>query len=286
MRRWCTAGRPDDRRTPSAPVTPRSGGAAAVVLVAVIAELGCATLDAQFRADGFHDAVWHFHVTYVDPSAYGLMGADWRLDNFVFNPDGSPRAEKTGETYWTTVEFDPDGDGVYDASREIRLYDLRFEHRRDGGVVWLRTFPVADRLAEKELRLLAHDYVEEVAGGNYFSVRFAGREAVADVRFATTIVDQAQIAVDSQAAYQVTFDVANVDQLRLDPESRTARVRIVILRPPYSYPYQGATFAYYTTLMVIGYANDPEYFDLHVDEFEDFMRRLHLVPPGTRTPPR
>ena len=238
----------------------------------------CAAIDSQFQSEGFQDTRFGFRVAYADPSARGLMGPDWLLDNFVFNDDGTPREEKGGETYLTRWSFDVDGDGEMDAERDLKIYELRFVHRRDGGVLWLRTIPVADRFAQSDLRLLAHDYVEEVAGGDYYAVRFAGRDLVEDVRFATTIIDESERMVGEFPAYLVTFDVANVDQLRLDPNSRTARVRLVLIRPPYRTRVSvGRDSHDYATLVAVGYSNVPEYFDAHAGEFEDFLRRLDLV---------
>jgi hypothetical protein len=247
---------------------------------------GCATIDSQFTAEGFVDRRYGFRVAYADPAARTLMDANWILDNFVFNDDGSPQAEKGAQSYLTSLAFDVDGDGEMDTERDMRLYELRFVHRRDGGVIWMRTIPVADRFAQTDLRLLAHDYVEEVAGGDYYAVRLAGQSVVEDVRFATAIVDEGETAVDEQSAYRVTFDVANVDQLRLDPNSRSARVRLVLVRPPYrSRVSVGRDFHDYATLVAVGYSNAPEYFDAHAAEFDTFLTRLELVPPSDGAAP-
>ncbi|MBI5490159.1 MAG: hypothetical protein HY905_22685 [Deltaproteobacteria bacterium] len=264
------------RRSPSAGTAPEAVVAAAAVLSVLAA--GCATLDARFGPVGYHDNVYGLFVRYVDAPRYDLMGADWRLDNFVLNDHGLPTAVKATDEYTTELEFDVDGDGEDDREGTFRLYVLRFEHRRDPGVIWLRTFPVSDRLAERELPALADDYVQEVAGGSYFAVRLAGRPMVQDVRLATVVIEEGETRVDETPAWQVTFDVANVDQLRLDPNSRSSRVRVVLLRPPFTYPVRarGHDMVEYTTLMVLGYANSPDYFDAHVGEFQDFLDRIRL----------
>ncbi len=259
----------------------------AVLLACAVGLSGaCSSIDSQFQTVGFRDRTFGFRVAYVDAAARALMGPDWMLDNFVFNDDGTPQAEKTAERYLTTLSFDVDGDGEMDTDRELRLYELRFVHRRDGGVLWMRTIPVADRFAQTELRLLGHDYVEEVAGGDYYAVRFAGRDLVEDVRFATAIVEEGELTVDGHPAYRVTFDVANVDQIRLDPDSRTARVRLVLIRPPYRSRVSVARDTHdYATLVAVGYSNAPEYFDAHTAELDDFLSRLVLVPsPGGARP--
>jgi hypothetical protein len=269
---------PSGRFRSSLPIT-------SVLLALLLATSGCVSIDPQFAADAYRNHTFPYVVGYADPAHRNVMGTDWRLDNFVVNRDGLPSSAKSGDAYRASWSFDLDGDGTADWTCDVPLYDLRFEHRRDGGVVWLRTFPVSDSLSQKELRLLAHDYVDEVAGGSYFAVNLAGHAIVQDVRFATVVLAEEPTTVGGLAAYRVTFDVANVDQLRLDPNSRAARVIVVIVRPPYVVVAQSrSSRARLTTLMVIGYANAPEYFDAHVAEFDGLLSRLVLIPAATPPP--
>ncbi len=130
----------------------------AALLASAAAVVGaCATIDTQFTADGFRDRWFGFRVAYSDPATRALLGPDWILDNFVFNEDGTPQAEKSAESYRTTMSFDVDGDGAMDTDQPMRLYELRFVQRRDRGVIWVRLIPVSDRFAQTDLRLLAHE---------------------------------------------------------------------------------------------------------------------------------
>ena len=40
-----------------------------------------------------------------------------------------------------------------------------------------------------------------------------------------------------------------------------------------------------TTLMVVGYANDPAYFEQHIAELDEFTGRIALQPAGAVVPP-
>ena len=247
----------------------------AAALLFVLPCVACASMSGRFRDDGFHDAVYGYRVRYAEPGSRSLLGPDWLLDNLVLDDRGPPVEDKTAPEYRTMRVIDVDADGDPEEESETALYDLRFVHRRDAGVIWLRTLPISARLADTDLRVIAHRYVEEVSGGTYFAVSLAGEPAVADVRLATTIVQEGETDVSGRLAYWVMFDVANVDQLRLDAANRTARVLVALVRPGYYY-VPGFTGVALPALMVIGYANAPEYFDAHSTEFAEFIRRIDL----------
>jgi len=81
--------------------------------------------------------------------------------------------------------------------------------------------------------------------------------------------------------------VANVDQLKLSPDSRWARANVVLLRPGYNWT-QGRSDA--PALLVLGYSNLPEDFDRQLPAFEKLVGHLELSESGpcfeAANPPR
>jgi hypothetical protein len=235
----------------------------------------------RLELDGFYSLVGPFRLSYVDPERRALMSEDWSLDNWETYPDGSPREPREGEGWTSNLAVDLDGDGTADAHGPVPTFDLRFSHRRDGALVWIRTIPVSERVAERDLSVVAHDYVEEAAGANYSGVCFGGCVLLEESRYATTAVAEGEAWVAGVVAYDITFDMANVDQLLLDASARSARLRVVIVRPGYRTALdRGLRPAWVPVVVVIGYVQVPDRFDEHVAEFEALLRRIDFWPGG------
>jgi len=81
-------------------------------------------------------------------------------------------------------------------------------------------------------RVLALSYVDAVSGEGSLVVNLGDDgTGTRSQRFATRVLSKAGATLDSTPAYEVTFEVANVDQLQLAENSRWERARFVILRP-------------------------------------------------------
>ncbi len=215
-----------------------------------------------------------------------LLGTDWKLDNFYYK-ESNALAPKATEEYLTEYEFDVDGDGKSDFTKEDFLYDLRFKHLKRDALIWLRTIPISDDLKDKELRVLVQRYVDEVSGAGFEAVKLGPTTTqLREKRFGASIVDRGKFQVAEQDAYETTFDVANVDEVAVSPKSRRVRVRIVFIRTPFQYSAEPRVYSSdqkvhkFSVLMLAGYANLPE--DFATDE-KDFQQLLdHTVITGKR----
>jgi hypothetical protein len=272
--------------------------ALAVAVPFVVAPIaGCKPpLPPRFGAECYAQIDYPYGVQYVDREARSLMPSGWRLDNYVFDAEGNVTAEKSADEYRTAVVWDSDGDGEHEGSGEIYLYELRFEHVVDAGLVWLRTVPLGGNEEHRALRVHARNYVAEVAGGSYVAVGLQGTLRIEERRFASTVIEEGPTTVGDLEAYEITFDVADVDQLALDPEHRQRRVRIVIIRPDYTWtPGRRAVVLFETrrappmprrargdarysfpVLMVVGYASHPDDFAEHEDDFRGLLERIRF----------
>jgi hypothetical protein len=142
-------------------------------------------------------------------------------------------------------------------------------------VIWLSTVLVSPELRSVEPRVLARDYMESVSGAGYEVVSFSTRKVVtAERRWASTIVIQEDAILAGCGAHVVVMDVANVDQLKLDPTARAARVKIVIARTPFTYLYSERPRIELPVVMVAGYASRPEDFDASVAELDGLLARI------------
>jgi hypothetical protein len=147
-------------------------------------------------------------------------------------------------------------------------------------VVFVRTLPIGGDLRDKDLRVLVQRYIDEVSGAGYEAVQLNGQTVVAEQRFAAELRERGNAKLAGQDAYQATFDVANVDQLKVSPNARRTRVRIVFARTPFEHvlPRTPGMIAgvKYPVLMVAGYATMPEDFDKDLPAFTNLLGRIQF----------
>lgn len=208
---------------------------------------------------------------------------DWILENFARDQTRRPTTPLRGSGYEYAIGADMDEDGVVETRATLPYWDLRFRHRRDAGEMWVSTLPLSSRLAETELRVLARRYVEAVSGTGISLVQFGGELAIHERRYATRVLSERDVRVDGFDAFEVVFEVANVDQLQLDTSARWQRARVVIVRPgfywrPDMYPANKPEFL--PVVMTIGYVNHPEDFIANEPHFDRLVNGLSISDPN------
>jgi hypothetical protein len=203
-----------------------------------------------------------------------LMSPAWLLDNY-FVELGKTKP-KASSAYKTEYALDINGDGVVDNRPSALLYDLKFKHRQRDGLVVLRTFPISIDQKDRELRVIMQDLVDDVAGAGYEAIRINDEHRrVEEKRDAASIIDRAPATLAGLEAYAATIDVANVDQLKLTPEARRVRVRLVVARTPFRYtPKNISNKASFPVLMLAEYASLPEDYERDLPDFLDLLGRV------------
>jgi hypothetical protein len=227
-------------------------------------------------------------IRYADPARKEILSEDWRVDNFELSSDGSPKRPKNGPKYKGTRDVD-DGEGSGDLLHEdFYVFDLELVHRSSGGVIWARTIPLPPALTDTNLRVLMDDYAAALSGTGFFAsdVVSAGGNAVAKAQeFATKVVQAKQTSVAGHDAYDATIELANVDQIKLDPNRREAIGRIVLVRTDYfneSLARRHLNDEHKVRrriVMMLGYSNNPTDFPAQLPDFERFISQISLGPP-------
>jgi hypothetical protein len=259
-------------------------------LVAVLFGLGvsgCASLGtpsavstAQFDKLGYVHHVYRYRVLKApDADAskpLALLGDAWELDNVYFK-DERLKHKMTPE-FVTTHHFDTDGDGAWDTEEKVFVYDLRFKHTKRDGVIFTRSLPIAGELRNKDLRVLAQRYFDSISGAGYEAVVLGGVEEIKERRYAAEMVDKGPAKLAGRDAYTMTFDVANVDQVKLTPSARHTRVQVAFMRAPFSYVTRSGARqgTEYPILLVAAYANLPDDFASDLPDFESLLGRLQI----------
>lgn len=240
-------------------------------LVGGLATLASCSAPALFRPEGYFNKVHEYSVRYSDPAHHAFLSADWVVDNYYTDTNGSPTSRKNGDAYRRPrkLEFD-DGSVVEDA---IDLFDLKLVHKRTNAVIWLRTIPVTPREGERNLRVIAQDYAEGLSGTGFFATDTRPIKVGAQ-QFATRIVEAREGMLDGFQAYDATIEIANVDQLRLDPKTRSGIIRVVFARTPFQVGFGsgGSTGLHRVpVILMAGYYNNPTDYAAQLPEFERFL---------------
>lgn len=244
---------------------------------------GCIPTTGTFAVDGFHDKVLPYKVHYWDAHAKQFLNDDWKVDNFVANDDGTLGDPKTTNDYRGPQKLDLAGDGTLEKVR-VYYFDLKLDNKKTNAVIWVQTIPLGRDRAERNLKNLAEDYAEALSGSGFYATvtdpetrEVRGRTKT----FAARLLDGKDTKLGGFDAYDARLDLANVDQLRLDPNARTSMIRIVLVRPPYLIGW-GADHKPTPALIRIGYQASPGDFEAGLPDFERFLSLLELAPTQTK----
>jgi len=215
-------------------------------------------------------------VRYATPGSQIFVSPDWRVDNFLLSDTGEIRAEKENDEYTFSRKADYDGDGreeVYVAP----TYILKLLHRKNAGVLWSQMVPLDLNEKERNLDVLVNDYVESLSGAGFYAVSVpSGKVEVHARQYATKIVDKKPRKVGRFEGLEATIELANLDQLKLDPASRSAKIRVVFLRTDYVTRLYQTTTVDVPLLLVLGLHAQPAYFDATAPDFDSFVGAFEL----------
>jgi hypothetical protein len=248
-----------------------------LVSIAALLFVSCKAPGAgTFTPDRFAHARYSYEVRYFEHGPENLLGADWRLDNYVW-AKGAPKKEKQGDDYVIHRQYDMNDDGEVDTKADEQYYDLLLEHRRKDAAIWLRSAPISNHDRSKELSVFADNYVEAASGSEGVLVQFGAGGPVGSVskRFASRVLSRSACTVSGVPAYRVDFEIANVDQLQLTPDARWVRSRIVLVQTPFLHA-PNRRFAKQTlpVVMLAGLRASPDDFETLAADFDRMLDRI------------
>jgi hypothetical protein len=255
----------------------------AALCAALLGVTACApTPHGSFTANNY-TSDYGYDISYQQGTQH-MLPPTWNIDNYRL--DGARWVRKDQRNYVAEYEFDDDGDGNTDHKFHTFTYDLRYVHRVHSGVIWLRNIPISGRLRSKDLHVLMQDYIDQMTPTTYEIVQLTSKTSqivVVEHRDAAVIVEQGPAIVAGQAAYAATIDVANVDQVKLSPGARLRRIQLVLMRAPKDEriePDEKSAVVkpavVYPVVILAGYSNMPMDFQVGLDDFHDFLRRLSI----------
>lgn len=226
--------------------------------------------------DGYGYKHQKYGYRLLNQSGDKLLPPEWQLDNLYWTPAKKLEQKHTPD-YLATFRFDMNGDGATDRDERGFLYDLRFKHTKRDATIWVRTLPISTDLREKDLRVLVQRYVDEVSGAGFEAVQLGPNSIIIrEKRYAASVISRGSFTVAKQEAFETTFDVANVDEVAVSPNARKTRVRIALVRTPFTYPKKQLDKVEFPVLMLVGYANLPEDFAKDEPAFNGVLSHLQI----------
>jgi hypothetical protein len=259
----------------------------------------CATGKTAFGPTGYEQLDFHYQIAYTQPTNQRVLRGEWRLDNLTYDDRANEFVHKKGPDYRWTREEDTDGDGTISRNEryEEGIYDLKYVNARDRGVIWTKAHPLLLNRAGQDLDVILESYADQLSGeGLYAAGTVFSAETVKARKYVSFLVERAPIQIGPNLGVSAIIELAESERLRLDPNHRSTRLKIVLTKMAFRNPegtgqgldgIQAETVRCGTSicrqgiaLLVVGYYNDASHFGEHVAEFDDFVKRLSVPPEG------
>ncbi|MBN1770980.1 MAG: hypothetical protein JXB32_06965 [Deltaproteobacteria bacterium] len=255
-----------------------------LLLITAIFGSACtpSVLGGKLRADGYHHNLLPIHLRSSSGRAQQYVSPDWQLDNF--RNEAGDWTQKEGPGYSTDVVVDLRGDRT-DARRpqhttQTPVFDVLLKHRRNGAQLWMRTELLPEPYRERTLESLVAAYAEQLSGTAFVGVAVYPVSVAVSRGYATKIVSSGATKVGDRDAYEAVIEVANLDQLRLDPQSRSLIMHVVFVESGYDLYQSGPRGrARGRAIVVLGYSATPSAYEESHEDFARFRAELVLGSP-------
>lgn len=242
-------------------------------VLALLLAPACGLQSGTFGPQGFHHSRYDYAVRYADASTRRMMPAGWRLDNYRQTSSGL--VAKNAGFYKSSFEFDTNRDDRPDSVDTVPTFDLRFDHERTGAVVWLRTIPAPSYDNSQALYMLSRDYLAGVSAVGVELAQFGLPGTTGEKQFVVQVLETRRAQLAAREALAMTLEVANLSELKSSTKAQRKRVRLVLARAGLTHRTPAGD-AEFPTVLVAGYANQPEFFQQQLSEFHAFLERIVL----------
>ncbi len=265
----------------------RIGGLAWVVCVLS----ACATVHPPDVMEKWHASYRHrlydYHVAFA-PGVSSPLPAEWRLENLVRSKNRQLGSTKPGREYHHGVRLDPDLDGKFEEAASVFTYDLLFTHSKHNGRIWVSTIALPGPMRERNLEVLARDYLESVSttGAVVIGLDKAIR-STEDKAYVTSVRRESPVRLDGREAREMVFDVVDAKEARLSNSARSQRAKVVLVRPPFAWTNRDVSGAsslkdartnvpLYPVVLVLGYVNDSPEFARGLGDFDRMVDAVKI----------
>ena len=241
---------------------------ATAFLFLCVASLGGCKHQIKISDGGFENERYGYAVPNLPQG--GLMGDNWLLDNFQSSSRKGARKPKRGPDYEIKLALDTNGDGAMNSNVKYPTYDLKFRHRTNRGVIWIRSLPLSQHTRQTEARVLLRGYIQSMSGAGLIVTQIGQADAF---EYSTKTLFSEPAVVGGLPAQQAVVEIANAQELKLSPDSRWLRAELVIIKTPFEFTKGRANFP---VVLIAGYSNLAEDFAQGRAEFHELLSRFRL----------
>jgi hypothetical protein len=236
----------------------------------------------KLDSQGFTHEKLGYVLPYAKANEKVFINSSWTLET---NSQGQPSPKDN-----STSRLDVQSYSGHKETITVQDLDLVFKHRETNGVIAVQSAPLGETLAYKKLPILAKDYVERLSGLYYAPLVEGGGRIGRGKNYVTNIVEGQSGTLGTAETYEAVVDVANAEQLKLNPEHRLMRYKMVIIRPKAPEGWKDVRDTYgkkvdpkdryveetYPALIVLTYAMDHAFYQDYLPDFEALVRRFKL----------
>jgi hypothetical protein len=245
---------------------------AGALAISVFFLTSCTPLHGTLRDDGYVFKAYGYSVCYAKKKEKSFIHGGWQLDNFYFRKIADRWEPKSGRRYMGYRLVDLDNDGVLEKEKAF-IFDLKLDHGKTQGVIWIQTFDLPKQYAKKELNVLLQSYVTSLtgtglyAGGDIYSV-----VRVKQKKYAAVIKQRGSATLGDRAAVKAVIQILDLDQIKVDPQHAGSKLKVLLtkFRPWGSRPHEWA-------LMLVGYYNTADQFDRCLADFDRFLKMIRFT---------
>jgi hypothetical protein len=259
-------------------------GARALTLLGMLSLSACASapgLIAHVDQTGWIHEDHPLRIEFEEGSRI-LVDSNWFVDNARRHSRDDQILSKLGPAFERRISLDANGDGKHESEATIRRYEVLLRHRRTDDRLALSVYPISQQHEETDLAVLAREAVDSLSGVGGLSVHYVdGTTSTIERRMTARILDLERMTVDGFEAVGVTYEIADVDQLRLDDASRIGVSRMILVRVPWRWTrahvgqYGGGES--WPMLARVVHNARPESFERGTEAFGRFVRSIRFL---------
>jgi hypothetical protein len=249
----------------------------AILALAALSLSACGTpSQVRFETDGLHYESGPLAVRFRDPARFAFLQGSWRIENWVLK--GSDElTRRYGDGFEGDLLIDLNGNGRAERCPGF-FTDIELRNLETEGAIWAFMRELPEFRRNVSIDVLLDGYVD----GFTYEVRsrtgaldFWGVSRTTTRSYAARILSREQVKFGPYDAVMATIETANLEQMKLDPQSRAGYLRILVARIPgfqtnlmsqsMLFPHSGVG------ILTVGFFDGPAYFKKGLPDFEAFL---------------
>jgi hypothetical protein len=190
-----------------------------------------------------------------DPADF--VNVDWRTENWEYDEIYKVWQKKLHEKYRGDVKADLDGDDEPETIKRYH-YDLELSHLVTEANIQVDVTVLPQSKQRTRMDVFLANFIDNISGGRswYEKYRYTGKTKVSRT-YASKLIVSREFKIGENDAVLATIELADLNQLELDPDHRSGVITILLVRlndyvfrPRTAYLFQKQAFPAILTVML------------------------------------